>query len=62
MRAPQDEGGDMLLGCSLHALLRPRASAIWRVSPRQNNPPGKSLKTCPAFLRKIFRFTHGANQ
>ena len=29
---------------------------------RQNNPTGKSAKTCPALVRKIFRLTRRANQ
>ncbi len=39
-----------------------RASEILRHELRQNNPPGKSPKTCPAPLRKIFRLTLRANQ
>jgi hypothetical protein len=30
--------------------------------PRQNNPTGKSEKSCPALARKIFRLTRRANQ
>src|SRR5882757_10723488 len=29
---------------------------------RHNNPTGKSAKTCPSLLRKIFRFRRRANQ
>src|SRR4029077_8019162 len=38
------------------------AMTMWRGLARQNNPTGKSAKTCPALSRKIFRLTRRANQ
>jgi hypothetical protein len=38
------------------------AMTMWRHWVRQNNPTGKSAKTCPALQRKIFRLTRRANQ
>jgi hypothetical protein len=35
---------------------------MWMQQVRQNNPTGKSQKTCPAPSRKIFRLTRRANQ
>jgi hypothetical protein len=37
------------------------AMTMWKLELRQNNPTGKSAKTCPAPLRKIFRFRRRAN-
>ena len=37
-----------------------RTFRLWRVRP--NDPTGKSAKTCPALVRKIFRLTRRANQ
>jgi len=38
------------------------AMTMWRHEARQNNPTGKSAKTCPAPCAKIFRLTRRANQ
>ena len=38
------------------------AMTMWRALLRQNNPTGKSAKTCPALQPKIFRLTRRANQ
>ena len=37
------------------------AMTMWRLELRHNNPSGKSAKTCPALLRKIFHFRCRAN-
>ena len=37
------------------------AMTMWNAKLRQNNPTGKSAKTCPALREKIFRLTRRAN-
>jgi hypothetical protein len=38
------------------------AMTMWREWLRQNNPTGKSAKSCPVLPTKIFRLTRRANQ
>ena len=38
------------------------AMTMWKRYVRQNNPTGKSAKSCPALCTKIFRLTRRANQ
>src|SRR5260370_11262208 len=66
IRSDRRLGGSSVVGKSrrnaqhkLRRLLCKRIRTTWL---RQNNPTGKSPKTCPAPLRKIFRFFRNANQ
>jgi hypothetical protein len=43
-------------------LLRRGRKHKWMPRLRQNNPPGKSPKVCPALAQKIFRLSRRANQ
>jgi hypothetical protein len=47
---------------AVYGLLRFARNGEVEKMVRQNNPTGKSAKTCPALQRKIFRLTRRANQ
>jgi len=54
------EGGLRFANPPYELLRFPRKRNLMQ-QPRQNNPAGKSPKSCPALARKIFRLTCRAN-